>query len=179
MLAQLPALQMAIPSAGASHTFPQAPQFSGSAVVSIQFAPHALYPASQLMLHVDPVQTAVPCCGAGHALPQLPQCAAEVAVSMQAPLQLTVPLWHVSAQWPAEQTLPAAQLVWQLPQCAGSLLRAAQSRSHCVSFSPQLTPHAPAWQVRVPPPVVAQILPQPPQLSTSVRKSTHVSPQAA
>jgi hypothetical protein len=112
-------------------------------------------------------------------LSQLPQWAAEVAVSTQAPLQLTAPLWHVSAHWPAEQTLPAGHVVWQVPQCPGSLLRSAQLLSHCVRFPPQLTPQAPAWQVRVPPPLAAQFLPQPPQLSTSLLKSTHVSPQAA
>jgi hypothetical protein len=144
VLAQLAALQMAIPPDGASQAFPQAPQFSGSELVSIQSAPQGLYPLSQLVPQVEAAQTAAPCCGAGHALAQLPQCAAEVAVSTQAPLQLTAPLWHVSAQWPAEQTLPAGQTVWQAPQCPGSLLRSVQSMSHCVSLPPQLMPHAPA-----------------------------------
>jgi hypothetical protein len=50
---------------------------------------------------------------------------------------------------------------------------------HWVSFPSQLTPHTPAWQVRVPPPVLAQLFPQPPQLSRSLSKSTQISPQAA
>jgi len=137
-------VQIAIPPAGASQAFPQAPQFSGSELMSIQFAPQGLYPLSHPILQTDPVQTAAPCCGGGHAVAQFPQCAAEVVVSTQAPLQLTVPLWHVSAQRPEEQTLPAGQTVWQAPQWPGSLWRSAQSMSHWVRFPPQLTPQAPA-----------------------------------
>jgi hypothetical protein len=92
VLPQLPATHVAIPLAGASHTWPHAPQFSGSELVSMQFAPQGLYPLSQAMLQVDAAHTAEPCCGVGHALSQLPQWLADVAVSTQAPPQLTAPL---------------------------------------------------------------------------------------
>jgi hypothetical protein len=89
VLSQTPALQMAIPPAGASQACPHAPQFSGSELWFTQLAPQGLYPLSQLMLQAEPAHTAVPCCGMGHAMSQLPQWAAEVAVSTHAPLQLT------------------------------------------------------------------------------------------
>jgi hypothetical protein len=92
VLLQLPALHAAMPPAGASQACPQAPQFRGSELVSIQLAPQALYPLSHAMLQVDAAHTAEPCCGAGHALSQLPQWEVEVAVSTQAPPQLTAPL---------------------------------------------------------------------------------------
>ncbi|MEP7049029.1 MAG: hypothetical protein ABJB12_01700 [Pseudomonadota bacterium] len=73
VLPQVPALQVAIPPAGASQTCPHAPQFSGSELVSMQLAPQALYPLSQLKLQVAATQLAEPCCGVGHALSQPPQ----------------------------------------------------------------------------------------------------------
>ena len=58
-----------------------------------------------------------------HAVKQFPQCALFEFKSTHAPLQLVNPGPHMVVQTPPEQTSATAQVVGQVPQCAGLLLR--------------------------------------------------------
>jgi len=107
----------------------------------------------------------------------VPQCAAELLVSTHEPPQLVLLLSQLSEHWPPEHTLPAAQALLQSPQRAGSAVRSTHVPSQSLSGEVHATPHTPASQVRVPLPESGHFLPQPPQLSTSVSRSAHTSPQ--
>jgi hypothetical protein len=177
VLSHAPARQMGMPFAGASHTMPHAPQFCASVMVSMQLDRHGEKPGSHATLHLAEVHTPLPWSGEGQAMMHVPQCAAELLVSTHEPPQLLLLLSQLSEHWPPEQTLPAAHALLQSPQRAGSAVRSTQVPSQSRSGDEQATPHTPASQVRVPLPESGHFLPQAPQLSTSVFRSAHRSPQ--
>jgi hypothetical protein len=67
-----------------------------------------------------------------HALPHVPQLAGSSLTVVQIPEQFVVPVAHVVAHAPAEQTCPDVQALPQAPQLPGSLPRFTQRLPHLV-----------------------------------------------
>ncbi len=107
-------------------------------------------------MQVEPLQLWV----APQALPQLPQLS--WSLGTQAPLHSSVPVGQTHL--PVTQDCPAAQVVAQLPQWAGSFWRSAQAPLQSVSPLPQVVVQLPALQTAL----AAQVFPQAPQLLGSV-----------
>lgn len=119
---QFPALQVALPLAGASQRLPQAPQLSASLCGSTQALPQASRGFAHVKLQLAFRQVAVPLLGASQRRPQAPQFCADACASTQALPQLSLSSVQLSEHAPFEQTLPGAHAWPQAPQCAGSLL---------------------------------------------------------
>jgi hypothetical protein len=146
-----PALQTAVPFAGASQACPHSPQFFGFWLVSTQLASHFSKPVAQAKPQLDTAQVALPCTGDGHATSHAPQWFGEVARSRHAPPQLVSVASQLALHAPFEQTSPDAQALPQAPQCAGSLVRSVQEASQADSGALHVSLHLPLTQLAVPP----------------------------
>ncbi len=168
-----PLLQTAEPFCGTEHALVHCPQCVVDVCVSTQAPPHLVSPTLQLKSHLLATQVGTPPGGALQPLPQLPQLEGSAARSTQLPLQFVVPAGQVVVQFPPEHTWFAPQALLQAPQCELFASRFTHSEPHKLSPALQLTPHAPALQVGLPPVGAVQTLPQVPQFWTSVLVSTH------
>ncbi len=102
-------------SAPAPQAMPQAPQFAGSDVMSVQVPAQRLCPTPHW--HSPAMQCSPPV----HAAPQAPQCASLLRRSTHAPVHTVSPGEHpVAVHVPVEHTSPVAHRLPQAPQCAGS-----------------------------------------------------------
>jgi hypothetical protein len=169
-------MHAALPLAGESQTLPQAPQFSGSLLVSTQRPSHEV--PAQSIVHSPLSQVAAPFSPAMQLVPHAPQLPSDELKLTHVPPQLVLSASHASVHAPLEQTLPRLQRAPHAPQCSGSLLRSAQSSPHDTSPSLQRTPHFAPSHVATPSSIAAQRTPHSPQFFGSLSRLTHTPPQA-
>lgn len=130
---------------------PHPPQLPVSTRVSTQSPLHGVSVAGQAHVppsHVEPGE---------HETPQFPQFRGSDPRLTHAAAQLTSGEGQLVLHEAPEQTCPAPQVVAQSPQCAGSLMSAAQVAPHwtCPEGHPQ-EPFVQDWSA-------PQVMPQPPQ----------------
>lgn len=148
---QPPALQVAVPLAGAVQALPQLPQLFGSVAVAMQALPHFVYPLSQAKPQAPDAQVGLPFAGSGQTLPQAPQLLTLLPVFTQAPPHSASGEVQPDAHTPPLQTMPVSHTVPQVPQLNGSLFTSTQpSGSQLVKPLSQVRPHFPALQARAP-----------------------------
>jgi hypothetical protein len=123
---------------------PQAPQFFGSPVVSMQVPPQSACPPGHTQLLPEQALS-----GAVHVLPQPPQFIASVLVSVQAVAQ-TVPPSGQSHALVTHET-PAGHVFPHPPQLAASLVVSTQEPAHVLAGALQVhRPFLQTWPVTVP-----------------------------
>jgi hypothetical protein len=172
-------LHAALPCDGASQMVPQAPQLFGSFCVSTQVEPSQLEkPSSHWIPQVPFAHVREPFVGIAHAFEQLPQCAAFVCVSTHALPHFVSPAEQSALHCPRSQTRPPVHATLQPPQFAGSFVVSMQAPSQSENGSSQVMPHTPSVQLGEPFGGIGQLLPQVPQLATSLEVSTQTSPHA-
>jgi hypothetical protein len=128
-----------VQTAPGTQTVPQAPQFWGSVVRSVQAAPHVVNPEAQLVAHRPPAQT----CPGAQGAPQAPQLAASLPMFTHRPLQSVVPTGQTQA--PDEHCFAPLQDAPHAPQFCESLERSTQAPVHTLSGAGQAALHEPAW----------------------------------
>jgi hypothetical protein len=124
--AHLPALHAACPPAIAGHTFPQAPQLSGSEAVSVQTAPHAVQPVAHEVPHVPFVHVGTTSPLLGQTFAHDPQNCGSLVRSTQLPLQLVSGGAHVAEQPVGVHTCPAPHTTPHAPQLVNDRRSASQ-----------------------------------------------------
>jgi hypothetical protein len=150
-----------------AHATPQPPQLATLVETSTQTVPqscaadagHSHAPFTQL-------------CSVWHVTPQPPQLCASVPVSTHVPPQYLVPAGHV--QDPPEQLVPPWHCVPHEPQLLLSVAKDVQSVPHALGLLGSEQAQAPLTQVWP----IAQLFPQPPQLSKLFCVSTQALPHA-
>jgi hypothetical protein len=101
---------------------PQAPQWAGSVIVSVQLPEHDVSEPQPVRVHEPARQLE-----SVHPLPQPLQLFTSVCRFTHAPLQLVSPGGQALTQLPAVQVLPPPQLVVQVPQNCGSVCPLTQA----------------------------------------------------
>jgi hypothetical protein len=123
---QTPAAQAGVAFAGAVQALPQPLQLAGSAVMSTQAFPQAVWVPHTLAQAPDEHTSS-----AAHLVPQAPQFCAFDLGSTQTPPQFTSGALHTMPHLPAEHTAvalaTAGHLVLHAPQLVTSLARSAQA----------------------------------------------------
>lgn len=147
---------------------PQPPQFRGSLAGETQPPSHESCPDPQTSSHRPALQP-VP---RGQATPQPPQFDGSVCGATQPPSQASSPVAQVEPQLAWLQSAPWPHALSHAPQFAGSLERSAQPLPQTVRPEGQTKAQPPPTQAGVAPTGAGQSMPQPPQLSGSVWKST-------
>ena len=117
---------------------PQAPQFSGSDLVSTHWPLQPVRGAAHTQV---PLTHSWP---SAHWLPHPPQLSGSFWVSAQAPPHWVVPRGHIPAMHcPPAQTSPMGQPLPQAPQLFGSESRLVQNPLHSTAPMGQLLTHCP------------------------------------
>lgn len=148
-------------------TFPHAPQFASSLVVSMQELPHCVSPEPHCEAHLPAEHTWVD----PQTLPHAPQFFASEAVSVQA-LPHAMPFAQTHA--PSLHDAPLGQTVPHAPQFFASDPRSTHAWLQLVSPGVQSPLHTPCEQTWL----LLQTELQPPQCCGSEVGSTHTDPQA-
>jgi hypothetical protein len=107
--------------------FPHAPQFAELVARFTHEPAHAVSSAAQVPRQAPPLQTS----SGAHVTPQPPQLCGSASRSAHAPPHEVVPRGHWHA--PATHVVPHGHAPAQVPQCAVSVIRFAQSPLHAVS----------------------------------------------